>query len=253
MPRGKNKSGPSCKRCLAKLAAVREVPASHLPARSLAGEGPSGDLHSAIGFDSLAANQLDPMSLDFELQRFPKEIALKDSSKLLLRPLQTHDEKTFYEFFQSVPEAERMFIKHRVSDPKIIKDWCRNIDLGRNLPLLAVKNGQIAGTATLHQQLGGWKRHVGRVSVLVLPPFRGRGLARALVKEISAIARGVGLERVEAEFIGEQEAAIKMFAMLGFSNLLRLPDYVKDMQAITHDYVLMSLNLKTDEEYAGVG
>ncbi len=193
------------------------------------------------------------MSLDFELQRFPKEIALKDSSKLLLRPLQTHDEKTFYEFFQSVPEAERMFIKHRVSDPKIIKDWCRNIDLGRNLPLLAVKNGQIAGTATLHQQLGGWKRHVGRVSVLVLPPFRGRGLARALVKEISAIARGVGLERVEAEFIGEQEAAIKMFAMLGFSNLLRLPDYVKDMQAITHDYVLMSLNLKTDEEYAGVG
>lgn len=193
------------------------------------------------------------MSLDFELQRFPKEIALKDSSKLLLRPLQTQDEKSFYEFFQSVPEAERMFIKHRVSDPKVIKDWCRNIDLGRNLPLLAVKNGQIAGIATLHQQLGGWKRHVGRVSVLVLPPFRGRGLARALVKEISAIARGVGLERVEAEFIGEQEAAIKMFAMLGFSNLLRLPDYVKDMQAITHDYVLMSLNLKTDEEYAGVG
>ena len=44
-----------------------------------------------------------------------------------------------------------------------------------------------------------------------------------------------------------------MFALLGFSNLLRLEDYVKDMQAITHDYVLMGLTLKTDEEYAGVG
>ena len=44
-----------------------------------------------------------------------------------------------------------------------------------------------------------------------------------------------------------------MFALLGFSNLLRFEDYVKDMQAITHDYVLMGLDLTTDEEYAGVG
>jgi hypothetical protein len=41
-----------------------------------------------------------------------------------------------------------------------------------------------------------------------------------------------------------------MFALLGFSQLLRLEDYVKDMQAISHDYVLMELELKTDEEYA---
>src|SRR5690606_41533655 len=53
--------------------------------------------------------------------------------------------------------------------------------------------------------------------------------------EISQLARNLGLERLEAEFIGEQEAAIKMFALLGFSHLLRLEDYVKDMQAISHD------------------
>ncbi len=91
------------------------------------------------------------------------------------------------------------------------------------------------------------------MSVLVLPQYRGRGLARALVSEIVDLARSLGLERVEAEFIGEQEAAIKMFALLGFSNLVRLEDYVKDMQAISHDYILMGVNLKVDEEYAGVG
>ena len=85
------------------------------------------------------------------------------------------------------------------------------------------------------------------------PKFRGRGLARALIGEILDIARNAGLEKVEAEFIGEQEAAVKMFAMLGFSQLVKLDDYVKDMQAIRHDYVLMGLDLKTDEEYAGVG
>jgi len=192
------------------------------------------------------------MSLEFHLQKYPKEIKLKDGTKARLRPLRKDDEKGFHEFFLAVPEAERMFIKHRVTDPVVIRDWCQNIDLGRNLPLLAISEGKIVGDATLHQQLGGWKRHIGRVSVLVQPQHRGRGFARALVSEIVDIARHLGLEKVEAEFIGEQEAAMKMFAMLGFSNLLCLPDYVKDMQAISHDYVLMGLHLKTDEEYAGM-
>jgi GNAT superfamily N-acetyltransferase len=193
------------------------------------------------------------MSLEFELQKYPREITLKDGSKSQLRPLRKEDEKGFHQFFLGVPEAERMFIKHRVTEPQVIRDWCQSIDLGRNLPLLAFMDGKIVGDATLHQQLGGWKRHIGRVSVLVHPQYRGRGLARALVSEIVAIARAVGLERVEAEFIGEQEAAIKMFALMDFSNLMRLEEYVKDMQAISHDYVLMGLNLKVEEEYAGMG
>jgi len=193
------------------------------------------------------------MSHEIELQQFPKEITLKDGSKCKLRPLRKDDEKSFHEFFLAVPEAERMFIKHRVTEQDVIRDWCQNIDLGRNLPLLAFVDGKIVGDATLHQQLGGWKRHIGRVSVLVLPKYRGRGLARALVTEIANLARDLGLKKVEAEFIGEQAAAIKMFALLGFSNLVRLEDYVKDMQAIDHDYILMGLELKTDEEYAGVG
>src|SRR5437899_7142491 len=193
------------------------------------------------------------MSLEFELQKYPREVKLKDGSKGRFRPLRKDDEKGFHEFFLAVPEPERMFIKHRVTEPQVIRDWCQHIDLGRNLPLLALMDGKVIGDATLHQQLGGWKRHVGRVSVLVHPKYRGRGLARALVSEIVEIARNLGLEKVEAEFIGEQETAIKMFAMLGFSNLIRLDDYVKDMQAITHDYVLMGLDLKTDEEYAGMG
>ncbi len=193
------------------------------------------------------------MSLEFELQQYPKEIRLKDNSSCELRPLRKEDEKAFHQFFLAVPEAERMFIKHRVTQPEVIRDWCRNIDLGRNLPLLGVMEKKIVGVATLHQQLGGWKRHVGRVSVLVLPQYRGRGLARAMVSEIVKVARALGLERVEAEFIGEQEAAMKMFALLGFGNLVRLEGYVKDMQGIAHDYILMGLELKTDEEYAGVG
>ena len=192
-------------------------------------------------------------SIELELQSFPKKITLKDSKKATLRPLKNDDEKQLHELFQGIPEHERMFIKHRVQDIKVIRDWCRNLDYGRNLPIVGLVDGKIVGTVTLHQQLGGWKRHIGRISVLVHPDSRGRGLARALIAEIMDIARRAGLEKLEAEFIGKQEAAMKMFAMIGFSQLLRLDNYVKDMQAITHDYILMGLELKTDEEYTGVG
>ena len=193
------------------------------------------------------------MSLEMLVDAYPKDVVLRQDFQCSLRPLSSSDELAFHEFFLNIPTEERMFIKHRVTEADVIREWCQNIDLGRNFPLLAVQDGRIIGDATLHQQLGGWKRHIGRVSVLVQPKFRGLGLAKTMVNEILEIARSLGLERVEAEFIGEQKAAIKMFAMLGFSTLLELPDYVKDMQAVTHDYVLMGLDLTTDEEYAGMG
>ena len=193
------------------------------------------------------------MSLDSALEEFPKNIQCGDKMVCVARPLTPEDEKDFHELFLSMPSHELMFIKHRVTDREVIRDWCHNIDLGRNFPLLAVVDGKIAGAATLHQQLGGWRRHIGRISVYVHPDFRGRGLARELVHEAVEVARHCGLEKVEAEFIGKQEGGIKMFSLLGFSTLVRLPDYVKDMQAISHDYILMGLDLVTDEEYAGMG
>jgi GNAT superfamily N-acetyltransferase len=187
------------------------------------------------------------------LVSYPKEVVLRTGLCCDIRPLLPEDECRFHEFFLAVPEKERIFIKHRVIQREVIQEWCQNIDFGRNLPLLALQEGRILGCATLHQQLGGWKRHIGRVSALVHPVFRGRGIARSLVADIIDIAANSGLERLEAEFLGEQEAAMKVFALLGFSHLVRLPKYVRDMQADAHDYILMGLELKTDEEYAGMG
>ena len=189
--------------------------------------------------------------LDDVLENYPRPITLKTGWVCELRPLESTDERAFHDFFRAIPADERLFIKHRVDDPGIIADWCHNIDLGLILPLLAVTDGKIIADASLHQQLGGWKRHIGRVSVLVHPEFRGRGLAKALVEELMQIGRDIGLEKMEAEFIGEQARAINVFAQLGFNTILQLDDYVKDMQARSHDYVLMGAELTTDEEYAG--
>ena len=146
-----------------------------------------------------------------------------------------------------------MFFKRRVRDPEVIKQWCENIDLYARLPLLALHEGKIIAVASLLQNNGGWKRHIGRISQSILPKYRQKGIAGKLVQELVDVARMAGLQKVEAEFIDKQEGGQKLFALLGFTHLMRLEDYVQDMQAIQHDYVLMGMNLKTDEEYAGMG
>lgn len=193
------------------------------------------------------------MSLELFIEDYPIELELKNGFACELRPLESSDDDRFYNFFTDIPEEERMFIKHRVEDAATTKSWCDNIDYMAKLPLLALHDNKIIGVATLHQQQGGWKRHIGRVSVLVLPGYRGRGLARRMIQEISDLARHAGLDSIEAEFIGKQEAAIKMFSIIGFAPLLNLSNYVRDMQANTHDYVVMKLYLRTPEEYAGMG
>jgi len=193
------------------------------------------------------------MMLEYALEKFPFSAKLRDGTAVIVRPLAKRDAGRLHKFFLAVPEEERLFIKQPIFEGALFKQWCQHPDFEHNLPLIMLHGERIIGEATLHQRLGGWKRHIGRVSVLVHPNFRGRGLATQLVEETLDIARRAGLERAEAAFIAEQEAAMKMFALLGFNQLVRLDDYVKDMQAITHDYILMGLDLRTDEEYAGVG
>ena len=61
-------------------------------------------------------------SIELELQRFPKHVKLKENKRAVLRPLAKTDEKDLHKLFLSIPEPERMFIKHRVTDIKIIRD-----------------------------------------------------------------------------------------------------------------------------------
>lgn len=193
------------------------------------------------------------MSFELALKDMDKSFTADDGIEIEIRPLQPSDEKALLGFFKNLPQPEVMFFKRRVTDPEVIKSWCENIELDLRLPLLALHEGKVVAVASLLQNKGGWKRHIGRISQSILPKYRQKGIAGKLVQELVDIARMAGLQKVEAEFIDKQEGGQKLFALLGFTHLLKLEDYVQDMQAINHDYVLMGMDLKTDEEYAGMG
>lgn len=193
------------------------------------------------------------MLLEDVLDKYPLEVALRDGTKCVVRPVARRDDVKLQKFFLFVPEEERLFIKQPITDKTLCRQWCRQPDFERNLPLLMLHGNKIIGEATLHQRSGGWKRHVGLITLLTHPEYRGRDVSKILVTELIHVARHVGLRRLEAEVNGERKIALQALAQLGFNELMRLDDYVLDMKAVTHDYVLLGKNLKVEEEYAGIG
>ena len=192
------------------------------------------------------------MSLEYALERFPLTVRLRDGTECMVRPWAKKDELKLQKFFQAVPEAERLFIKKQVTDRKLLHEWCCRADFEQNLPLLMLHGQKVIGEVTLHQRLGGWKRHIGMVTVLTHPEYRGRDVAKILLEEIVKVAGHLGLKSLEVELNGERQVAIRAMEHLGFHQLYRLPDYVLDMESRPHDYVVMGLDLRVEEEYAGM-
>jgi GNAT superfamily N-acetyltransferase len=193
------------------------------------------------------------MSLEYVLEKFPIKARLKDGTEVVIRPLAKRDAAALQKFFYAVPEPERLFIERPVTDKKFFSDACSKIDFNQDLTLVMLHGSKMIGWINLHQRQGGWRRHIGRITLLTHPNYRGRDVSRLLLEEIVTGARYLGLWKLEAELNGERTIALRSLETLGFRKLYVLPDYVIDMTRQTHDFVLMGLDLKTDEEYTVAG
>lgn len=191
--------------------------------------------------------------IEFALERFPVAHKLANNVRCTVRPLEADDEPAFESFFQAIPPADRFLIKHRHNEHELFDGMGDQAMLDRRVPLLALADDRIIGSATLYQRLGGWKRHIGMVGVLTHPDFRGVGLVGHLIEDLIDVARHCGLSRLEAEFNGEREVAMRQFLECGFEELARLEDYLHDMEARQHDWVLLGMSIRTDIENAGAG
>jgi len=193
------------------------------------------------------------MSLEFALDKYPAEVRLRNGTVCTIRPLRKQDETRLRHLFAEVPEEERLFVKQPISNKRMFRKWCARLDYAHNLTLLMLLRGKVIGEATLHQRQGGWRRHIGLLTMLTHPDYRGLDVSKLLAQEILHVAPYCGLEKLEAEFNGERKVAIRALMQLGFHELVRLRDYLRDMQYCPHDYVLLGLDLITDEEYASAG
>jgi len=183
------------------------------------------------------------------MKTYQKECKLKDGSVVLLRPLVAEDREGLTTFFRSLPEELRLYLRHDVTDAKIIKSWTDNIDYDHVFPILAFADERIVGDVSLHRIPFGWKRHIGTVRVAVDPDYHDKGLGTLLIHEIVELASEFGLEKLWAELPLAFPAAIAVFRKAGFSSKAVVEGLVKDLRGRNTDVVIMVCDIGTQYDF----
>ena len=176
---------------------------------------------------------------------FPKEITLKDGTKVTLKGMTSRDRETVHAFFERLPEEDTKFLKDDVRKPEVIEAWCRDINYGRVFPLLAEVDGAIVADATLHRRTHGWLRHAGDIRFVVDPVYRRKGLGAHLIEELILYAIDQGLEKLLAEVLAEEVAAERALERFGFKRVAVIPGLVRDHAGTSRDLHILVLDLGT--------
>ncbi len=168
-----------------------------------------------------------------------KEVALKDGTSVLLRPMVSSDEEALYQFFHALPDESLIFIRHDVRERSLFEKWARNLDYTRVFPLLALVGGRIVADLTLHRVPHGWKRHVGRIRAVVSPDYTNKGLATLMVNELVALSAEFGLEKLWAEIPLDSTGGIQSCRNAGFTCKAVIEGLVKDARDQNRDVIIM--------------
>jgi RimJ/RimL family protein N-acetyltransferase len=174
-----------------------------------------------------------------------KQNKLKDGTVVTLRPMVKEDEEGLFRFFQKLPDDLILFIRHNVKERSVIHDWARRINYDRVLPLLALAGDEIIGDATLHRVPHGWKRHIGRVRVVVSPKYQSQGLATLMLNELVTLGHELGLEKLWAEIPLDSPGAIRACRNAGFACKAVIEGMVKNLQSENIDVLIMVCDIPT--------
>lgn len=178
------------------------------------------------------------------MANFSKTIKLKDDTSVLLRLMVESDLDQLYEFYRSIPESDRLFLRIDVTDRSNVERRFGRLNYDIVYPILALVDNRIIGIATLFRAEFGWKRNLGEVRVLIAPEFQRKGLATIFIRELFFHALKAKIYKLQAEMIDNQESAIAAFERLGFREEARLKKHVTDIRGRRRDLVIMTLDIE---------
>lgn len=170
---------------------------------------------------------------------YPKTVKLKDHRSVVIRPLAQDDFDLLHASFLALPEEDRIFLRHDVRDPELVREWTRNLDFERCIPLVALDGDQIVGNGRLYMMTHGWMQHVGLIRLITAGTHRHAGLGALILRELVALAEERNLEKLQAQVIEDSVGAVKMCQAVGFETVAILKDMVKDQTGKKRNLAIM--------------
>ncbi|MCL5884110.1 MAG: GNAT family N-acetyltransferase [Deltaproteobacteria bacterium] len=184
------------------------------------------------------------------LDRYPRDISLRDGARITLRPMTREDVDRLWAFFREIPSIDKIFFREDVDRREVVERWAEQLDYDVILPILALHGDRVVGDATLHRNGSGWKQRVGTVRIQIAPDFRHRGLGTAMIREIRHVGEKAALNYLLAEVIEEQQGAIGAFEKMGFERAVVHRNFVNDQKGMLHNLVVLLYPMSVSDEEA---
>jgi RimJ/RimL family protein N-acetyltransferase len=160
-----------------------------------------------------------------------------------VRDMRAGDEPAVLAFARELPPHDLLFLPRDITQPKVLDAWMHEIERGRLTSLLAFRGAEVVGCATLVRDPLSWSPHVGELRIVVARPVRGQGMGRMLSEELGRMAVEAGVEKLVAHMTPDQTGAVTVFETMGYRAEALLRDHVKDGAGVTHDLVILSLDV----------
>jgi len=169
---------------------------------------------------------------------------MKDGTEVAIRRIVANDIDRLMEFYGSLPEEDRRYLKFDVTDRKVVAKRLRRIETGDDIRIAAVHGGVVVASGALELSGEAWSKHQGEIRVLIARPFQHRGLGTIMIRELYFVAVQNKIETIVARMMRPQVGAQKVFRRLGFRDETMLPDFVKDLQGGSQDLIVMTCDVK---------
>jgi len=169
---------------------------------------------------------------------------MKDGTEVTIRRLAPGDLDKLMDFYGSLPEEDRKYLKFDVTDRKAVAKRLRRVETGDDIRIVAVHGGLIVASGALELTGEAWSKHQGEIRVMVARSFQHRGLGQIMIRELYFIAVQNQLTTIVARMMRPQAGAQKIFRRLGFREESLFPDFVKDIGGGSQDLIIMRCEVK---------
>jgi RimJ/RimL family protein N-acetyltransferase len=169
---------------------------------------------------------------------------LKDGTQVTIRELHSDDIDKLMKFYKSLPLGDRKYLKVDVTKKRVVLQRIRKMEAGELARIVALHKGQIIADGVLEFSQDQWSRHQAEIRVIIARPFQHKGLGTLMIRELYFQAFQKKVEVIVARMMRPQVGAQKIFRKLGFREESLLPDYVKDIEGVTQDLIIMTCNVK---------
>jgi L-amino acid N-acyltransferase YncA len=173
-----------------------------------------------------------------------KKMVLSDGLEIVIRDLTMQDFDGLMNFYRSLPEEDRRFLRIDVTKEAIVKKRMERMLSGEISRILAVKEKEIIADGALELSGEEWRKNQAEMRVIVSRPYQRKGLGMLMMKELNDLAVEKDVEMLVVKMMKPQLGARKICHRLGFRKKKIIHNYVVDMHGTPHDLLIMTRKAK---------